>query len=76
MFYICLIFLLTVSVPHDIRLIFLHSGKDDDSAANTQRLSLCAKGHFEFVNDGCFKGDAMLSTETICRRETKLKQYQ
>ncbi|TNN27032.1 hypothetical protein EYF80_062826 [Liparis tanakae] len=55
-----------LSGPHDLRLVFLHGGKNDDSAAQTHRLAFVAKGHFEFVNDGCFKGDAVLSAETVC----------
>lgn len=71
MHYFCFIFLLTVSVPDYIRLVFFHSGINDDSAAQTQSLAFTAKGYFEFVNDGCSKGNTMLRAETICKRGIK-----
>lgn len=63
--------LLTVSGPHDLRLVLFHSGVNDDGAAQTQCFTFTAKGHFEFVNNGCFECDAMLSAETICRAKIK-----
>lgn len=44
---------LTVSVPHDLRLVVFHSGVNDHSAAQAHGLSFGAKGDFEFVGDGC-----------------------
>lgn len=67
--YFHFIHLLTVSVPHHFRLVFLHSWKNNDSAAQTHCLALVAKGHFEFLNDGSIKGNTMLRAETICRDE-------
>lgn len=61
------IFVLTVAGPHYFRLVFFHRGINDDSAAQTQRLAFSAKGHFEFVEDGCFKGNTMLGAVTICK---------
>ena len=67
------IFPLTVSGPHNIRLVILHSGINDDGAAQTQCFSFTAKGHFEFVEDGCSKGDTVFWGETICRGNTAVK---
>lgn len=67
------IFLLTVSVPHNFWLVFLHSWINNDSAAQTHCLALSAKSHFKFVNDGGLKGDTMLRTETICRHGRKIQ---
>lgn len=61
--------LLTVSAPDDFRLVVLNVGVDDDSASQTQRLTLSAKGHLEFVKDGSLKGNAMLRAKTVCKRE-------
>lgn len=58
---------LTVSVPHDFRLVFFHSGINDDSAAEAQCLPFRAKSHFKFVNNGGFKGNTMLRAKTIYR---------
>lgn len=61
---------LTVSVPNNLGLVFLHSGINDDGAAQAQCLALSAKGHFKLVQDGRFKGNAMFRAETICGDET------
>ena len=68
------IFLLTVSVPHDLRLVFFHSGINNDSAAKTHCLAFTAKSHFKFLNDGGSKGDTVLSAETVYKKRKKLQK--
>jgi len=63
--YFLLILLLTVSVPHDFRLVFFHSGINNDSATQTQCLPFTAKSNIKFVDDGCLKGNTVFRAETI-----------
>lgn len=58
---------LTVSVPHDLRLVVFHSGINNHGAAQAHRLSFGAEGDFEFVGDGCEEGDSMFGAKGICR---------
>lgn len=58
---------LTVSVPHNLRLVVFHSGINNHGAAQAHRLSFGAEGDFEFVGDGCEEGDSMFGAKGICR---------
>lgn len=66
---------LTVSGPHHLRLVVFHSGINNHSAAQAHGLPLGAKGHFEFVGDGCEKGDTVFGGKSICRGGISLKAF-
>lgn len=44
---------LTVSVPHNLRLVVFHGGIHNHSAAQAHGLSLGTECDFEFIGDGC-----------------------
>lgn len=57
--------ILTISVPHYLWLVALHSGVDNDCTAQTHGLSLTAKRNIKLVDDSSVEGHTIFRAVTI-----------